>query len=56
MAWLAVVLLISIVMALLRGGRFLNLSEIKLRAWPLLLLGFGMQAVADRLPSDKTSP
>lgn len=53
MAWLAVVLLISIVMALLRGGRFLNLSEIKLRAWPLLLLGFGMQAVADWLPSDK---
>ena len=53
MAWLAIVLLISIVMALVRGGRFLNLSEIKLRAWPLLVLGFGMQVVADRLPTDR---
>ncbi|MDH3605721.1 MAG: DUF5317 domain-containing protein [Acidimicrobiia bacterium] len=49
MAWLAIVLLISVVMALVRGGRFLNLSEIKLRAWPLLVLGFGMQVAADRL-------
>lgn len=54
MAWLAIVLVISIGMALVRGGRLLNLSEIKLRAWPLLLLGFGMQVVADRLPTDRT--
>lgn len=54
MAWLAIVLAVSILMALLRGGRFLNLSEIKLRAWPLLLVGFGLQIVADRLPSDRS--
>ena len=54
MAWLLIVLAISILMALLRGGRFLNLSEIKLRAWPLLLVGFGLQIVADRIPSDRS--
>lgn len=54
MAWLAIVLLISIVIALARGGRLLNLSEIKLRAWPLLLVGFGMQLVADWLPSERS--
>ena len=54
MAWLAIVLAVSILMALLRGGRFLNLSEIKLRAWPLLLVGFGLQIVADRLPADRS--
>lgn len=41
-------------MALVRGGRLLNLSEMKLRAWPLLILGFGMQVAADRIPSDQS--
>ncbi len=54
MAWLVIVIGISIIMALFRGGRFLNLSEIKLRAWPLLILGFGLQLVADRLPSSRS--
>jgi hypothetical protein len=54
MAWLAVVLLISIGLALARGGRLLNLSEVKLRAWPLLVLGFGMQVAADRIPTDRS--
>ena len=54
MAWLAIVIGISIVMSLLRGGRFLNLSEIQLRAWPLLILGFGMQMAADLLPNDRS--
>lgn len=53
MAWLAVVIAVSIVIALARGGRFLNLSEIKLRWWPLLILGFGMQFAADRLPVER---
>lgn len=54
MLWLAIVLAISIGMALLRGGRLLNLSEVKLRAWPLLVVGFGMQLAADYIPSDRT--
>jgi hypothetical protein len=53
MAWLAVVIAVSILVALARGGRFLNLSEIKLRWWPLLILGFGMQFAADRIPADR---
>jgi hypothetical protein len=54
MAWLAIVLLISILMALVRGGRLFNLSEMKLRAWPLLVLGFAMQVAADRLPTGRS--
>ena len=54
MAWLLIVLIISILMALLRGGRLFNLSEIQLKAWPLLFVGFGMQVVADYLPSDRS--
>ena len=54
MGWLGIVLFISVVVAMLRGGRFLNLSEINLRAWPLLLLGFAVQAVAGWLPGDRS--
>ena len=54
MGWLAIVLLASIAIALLRGGRFLNLSEITLRSWPLLLLGFAMQSGANWLPGDRS--
>lgn len=54
MTWLGVVLLISVGVALLRGGRLLNLSEVSLRGWPLLVVGFGLQAVAVWIPSDET--
>lgn len=53
MSWLAVVLVISIGVALLRGGRLLNLSEVSLRWWPLLVLGFGLQAAAAWIPVDE---
>lgn len=51
MAWLATVLFIAIAVALLRGGRLSNLADIRLRAWWLLFLGFGMQAVPGFLPA-----
>lgn len=54
MFWLGAVLVISILSGLARGGKFLNLSEIKMRAWPLLLVGFLMQGIANALPSDKS--
>lgn len=54
MAWIAVVLAISVAVALLRGGRFLNLSEINLRAWPLLILGFGLQVLANYVPAERS--
>lgn len=53
MTWLGVVLLISVGVALLRGGRLLNLSEVSLRGWPLLIVGFGLQAVAVWIPADE---
>ena len=54
MAWLAIVIVVSIGVAMLRGGRFINLSEIHLKAWPLLLVGFGMQLIANLLPNDRS--
>jgi hypothetical protein len=44
MLWLALVLFIAITVALLRGGRLINLADIRLQFWWLLLLGFGLQA------------
>ncbi|NOY55609.1 MAG: DUF5317 domain-containing protein [Actinobacteria bacterium] len=44
MLWLALVLFIAMTVALLRGGRLINLADIRLRFWWLLLLGFGIQA------------
>ena len=52
MVWLGLVLFASIALAMLRGGRLLHLAEIHLRLWPLLLLGFAMQAATVFLPSD----
>lgn len=43
MAWLGLVLVVSVTTAMLRGGRLLNLAEIHLRYWWLLLVGFAMQ-------------
>jgi hypothetical protein len=44
MLWLALVLFIATTIALLRGGRLINLADIRLQYWWLLLLGFGIQA------------
>lgn len=53
MLWLALVLFIAITVALFRGGRLANLADIRLRFWWLLLLGFGLQAVTEFLPTDR---
>ncbi|MDP8959453.1 MAG: DUF5317 domain-containing protein [Actinomycetota bacterium] len=52
MSWLAAVLFIGIAVALLRGGRLGNLADIHLRAWWLLFLGFGMQAITNFFPGN----
>jgi hypothetical protein len=54
MLWFLVVFGLAVVVALLRGGRLSNISEIKLRAWWLLFLGFGMQIAAGFLDSDRS--
>ena len=52
MVWLGLVLFISIATAMLRGGRLLQLAEIHLRLWWLLLVGFAMQFATAFLPEE----
>ena len=50
MLWLAIVLFMSIAIAILRGGRMVNLGDIELRYWWLLPLGFVLQIAARFVP------
>ena len=43
MLWLAIVLFLSLTVAMLRGGRLTNLGDIELKAWWLLIISFGLQ-------------
>ena len=52
MAWLFVVIAVSIAVSLTRGGKLSNLSEIYVRGWWLLFVGFGMQTAADFVNTD----
>jgi hypothetical protein len=56
MPWLVTVLLVSIFVSILRGGRFENLSEIHLRMWLLLPLGYVMQSATFLLPNASWAP
>ena len=50
MLWLATVLFLSMAIAVLRGGRMINLGDIHLHSWWLLPMGFLLQAGAELLP------
>jgi hypothetical protein len=50
MLWLAVVLIFSVAIAVIRGGRLSNMGDIHLRMWWLLPLGFAMQLGAILVP------
>lgn len=52
--WIGLVIVFSIVVSLVRGGKISNLGVIEVRAWWLLFLGFGIQAVANNLPSNRS--
>lgn len=54
MLWVALVLGVSIVIALLRGGKLANLAEIHLDLWKLLPLGIAVQVAAILLPDDRS--
>lgn len=43
MLWLAIVLFFALAVAILRGGRLLNLGDIELEAWWLLFVALGLQ-------------
>jgi hypothetical protein len=50
MLWLAMVLFLSMTIAILRGGRMVNLGDIHLNHWWLLPLGFILQIGAQFVP------
>ncbi|HZD22814.1 MAG TPA: DUF5317 domain-containing protein [Acidimicrobiia bacterium] len=52
MLWLAIVIFVSLAIALLRGGRLVNLGDIELRAWWLLFVALGLQFGTRFLPDD----
>jgi hypothetical protein len=52
MLWLAIVIFIALAIAILRGGRLVNLGDIELRAWWLLFIALGLQFATRFLPDD----
>lgn len=54
MLWVALVLAVSIAIALVRGGKLSNLGEIHLDLWKLLPLGIALQLTAALLPDDRS--
>lgn len=55
MLWLALVIFVSLAIAVLRGGRLVNLGDIELRAWWLLFVALGLQYGTGFLPDDEAS-
>lgn len=54
MTWIALVVTTAVVISLVRGGSLRNLTEIRLRAWWLLPLGFGMQSATAFIADDRS--
>lgn len=52
MLWLAIVLFLALAISMLRGGRLVNLGDIELEAWWLLVIAFGLQLGTRWLPDD----
>ncbi len=52
--WLLIVIVVAVGVALIRGGRLANLGEIELRLWPVLIVGFIVQAASGLIPSDRS--
>lgn len=50
MLWLAVVIFLALAIAVLRGGRLVNLGDIELRAWWLLFISLALQTGTGFLP------
>ena len=54
MLWLAIVLFVALAIAILRGGRLVNLGDIELRAWWLLIVALTLQLTTRLLPDDES--
>jgi hypothetical protein len=55
MLWLAIVIFFALAIAVLRGGRLVNLGDIELRAWWLLFVALAMQFGTRLLPDESWS-
>ena len=55
MLWLAIVLFVSLAIAVLRGGRLVNLGDIDLKGWWLLVIALGLQIGTNWLPEESWS-
>jgi hypothetical protein len=55
MLWLAIVVFIALSVAVLRGGRLVNLGDIEMRSWWLLFLSLGLQLGTRFLPDESWS-
>ena len=53
MLFLVIVLAVSVVVSLFRGGKLANLPDIYARGWWMLIIGFGLQIVANLLGEDQ---
>lgn len=52
MLWLAIVLFLALTIAMLRGGRLINLGDIELNSWWLLPASLGLQLGTRWLPDE----
>ncbi len=55
MLWLAIVIFLALAVAVLRGGRLVNLGDIELVAWWLLFIALGLQLGTNYLPAEDWS-
>lgn len=55
MLWLAIVIFLALAIAVLRGGRLVNLGDIELRSWWLLFIALGLQLGTGFLPDESWS-
>lgn len=55
MLWLAIVIFVALASAVLRGGRLVNLGDIELKAWWLLLVALSLQFGTRFLPDAEWS-
>lgn len=55
MLWLAIVIFLALAIAVMRGGRLINLGDIELRAWWLLFIALGLQNGTGFLPDEEWS-
>ncbi len=52
MEWMLLVIVISIVLGAMRGGKLRNLTEIRVKLWWLLPIGFVILSIANFLPPE----